>query len=72
VSGYDVCMDDSTHHREDGPPPSAPALPDIDSPPPEAVLEDVPSPEEIIERAESAEDIVKQQPDVDELLRRYG
>ena len=50
-----------------GPPP---ALPDIDSPPIEDVLEQVPSTEEIIEHAESAEEIVKQQPGVDELLHR--
>lgn len=47
-----------------------PKLPDIDSAPPEDVLEGVPPTEEIIEHAQSAEEIVQQQPAVDELLRR--
>lgn len=50
--------------------PASPKLPDVDSPPPEDVLEDVPSTEEIIEHAQSAEKIVEQQPSPDELLRR--
>jgi hypothetical protein len=50
--------------------PPAPALPDVDSPPAEDVLEGVPSTDEIIEHAQSAEEILKQQPGVDELLDR--
>ena len=50
--------------------PAGGILPDVDSPPPDEVIEDAPSTEEIIEQAESVEEIVKQQPDVDELLGR--
>jgi hypothetical protein len=61
-------------HSEPGPGPArtppAPALPEVDSPPPEDVLDGVPSTEEIIERAQSAEEIVEQQPSPEELLRR--
>jgi len=52
------------------PPPSK--LPDVDSPPPDQVLEEVASKEEIIEAAESADEILKHQPSVAELLRRGG
>jgi hypothetical protein len=48
--------------------PRAPKLPQIDSPPPEDVLESVPSPQEIIEEAQSVEEIVKQQPSPEDLL----
>jgi hypothetical protein len=63
-------MTDSHEQRDDATRFSPPPLPDVDSPPPEDVIEGVPSPEEIIKQAQSAEEIVRQQPDVDELLRR--
>lgn len=63
-------MSDSHERRDDAAGFVAPALPDVESPPPEEVIEGVPSTEEIIEHAESAEEILRQQPDVDELLRR--
>ncbi len=43
-------------------------LPDVDSPPPEEVLENLPSTQEIIEHADSAEQILEQQPSVEELV----
>jgi hypothetical protein len=49
---------------------AAPTLPDVESPPPEDVLDGVPSTEEIIEHAQSAEEIVQQQPSVVDVLRR--
>jgi hypothetical protein len=55
---------------KDPPNSAAPTLPDVDSPPPEDVLDGVPSTEEIIEHAQSAEEIVHQQPSVDDVLRR--
>jgi hypothetical protein len=64
-------MSDSDRHRQPDravPPPST--LPDVDSPPPDQVLEEVASKEEIIEAAQSADEILKQQPSVDELIRR--
>lgn len=50
--------------------PPAPALPDVDSPPPEDVLDGVPSTDEIIEAAEPATDIVEKQPSVEDVLER--
>jgi hypothetical protein len=63
-------MSNSDHPQPDRavPPPSK--RPDVDSPPPDQVLEEVASKEEIIEAAESADEIRKQQPSVDDLLRR--
>jgi hypothetical protein len=48
--------------------PPAPKLPEVESPPPEDVLDSVPSREEIVEQAESAEKIVEAQPSPEELL----
>ena len=45
-----------------------PALPEVDSPPAEDVLDGVPSKEEVVEDAHSADEIVAAQPTVDELL----
>ncbi len=45
-----------------------PSLPDVDSPPPEDVLDGVPSTEQVVADAQSADDIVADQPSVDELL----
>ena len=59
---------DAASGRRAGPTPAK--LPDVDSPPPEDILESVPSKEEIIEHAQSAEEIVEQQPSPDDLLRR--
>jgi hypothetical protein len=50
------------------PVPEVPPLPEVDSPPPEKILEDVPDPDEVIENAQSVEEILEQQPGVDELL----
>ncbi|MBV8955674.1 MAG: hypothetical protein JO179_16165 [Solirubrobacterales bacterium] len=47
---------------------ATPTLPDVDSPPPEDVLDGVPSTEQIIEAAEPADAIVEQQPSPEELL----
>jgi hypothetical protein len=58
------------NQRDHAPIRPAPALPDVDSPPPEEVLEAVPSTDEIIDTAQSAEEILEQQPGVDELVRR--
>lgn len=59
---------ESSTSKSDAVPPAT-KLPEIDSPPPEQVLEDVPSKEEIIEQAQSADEIVGQQPSPEELLR---
>jgi hypothetical protein len=59
------------HERPNDPLSStAPALPDVDSPPREDVLDGVPSTEEIIEHADSAEEILGQQPSVEDVLQR--
>lgn len=47
---------------------AASPLPDVDSPPPEEVLENLPSTKEIIEHADTAEQILEQQPSVEELV----
>jgi hypothetical protein len=54
------------------PPPASapPRLPDVQSPPPEDVLEGVPSTDEVIDDAQPASKVVEQQPDVDEILGR--
>ncbi len=70
--GYHRTMTGSDQQPEDPPGGAAPALPDVESPPPEDVLEGVPSTEEIIEHAQSAAEIVDQQPTVDDILRRRG
>jgi hypothetical protein len=48
--------------------PAAPKLPEVESPPPEDVLDDVPSTAEIVERAQSAGEVVEGQPSVAEIL----
>ena len=63
-------MPSSDDHKRDPLTPPAPTLPDVDSPPPEDVLDNVPSTEEIIERAEPAHEIVNQQPSVEDVLQR--
>jgi hypothetical protein len=50
--------------------PAAPKLPEVESPPPEDVLDGVPSKEEIVEQAETAEKIVEEQPSPEQLLGR--
>jgi hypothetical protein len=65
-------MTGSDHLSEHPPAPAAPALPDVESPPPEDVLDGVPSTEEIIGHAQSAEEIVHEQPSVEDVLRRRG
>ena len=47
-----------------------PALPDVDSPPVEDVLDSVPSTEEVVRDARSADEIVRGQPSVDDILGR--
>jgi hypothetical protein len=63
-------MSGSDQRPKDPPVPATPALPDVESPAPEEVLERMPSKEEIIEQTQSSEEIVHQQPSVDEVLRR--
>ncbi len=63
-------MSDSDPAVDPRVPASTPQLPDVDSPPPEDVLDGVPSTEEIIEQALPAEKIVEQQPSVEELVPR--
>jgi hypothetical protein len=65
-------MPEPTEQRDDPKVPSSPALPEVESPPAEDVIEDVASTEDIIEQAQSAEEIVRQQPDVDELLHGHS
>jgi hypothetical protein len=48
------------------PPPAK--LPEVESPPPEEVLDAVESKDDVIERAQAPEEIVGEQPSVDELL----
>jgi hypothetical protein len=70
VAGYPQSM--SASRRPDLPaaaPPATPQLPDIDSPPPEDVLNDVPSTAEIIGDAQTAAEIIGEQPGPEELLR---
>ncbi len=55
--------------RHDAPVPAPPVLPEVDSPPTEAVLEPVPSTQEIIENTQTAEEILQQQPGVNEVVR---
>jgi hypothetical protein len=50
--------------------PPAPALPALESPPLEDVLNGLPSKEQVIESAPSADEIVGEQPSVDQLLGR--
>lgn len=45
-----------------------PALPGVDSPPAEDVLDSAPSKEEVVDGAPSPEEIVRGQPSVDEIL----
>jgi hypothetical protein len=63
-------MMESDQRPEDPPSAPTPALPDVESPPPEDVLDGVPSTEAIIEHAQSADEIVRQQPSVEDVLRR--
>lgn len=63
-------MDDDEPDLSTPPPPEAPSLPGVRSPPPEEVLDSVPSKEEVIGGASTARDIVGEQPSVDELLGR--
>jgi hypothetical protein len=50
--------------------PPAPKLPDVESPPPEDVLDEVPPKEELVKRARPADEIIEEQPSVEELLDR--
>jgi len=61
-------MDESTHRRQPAVPPP-PALPDVDSPPTEEVLDSVPSREDVVDEARSVAEIVREQPTVDDILR---
>jgi hypothetical protein len=70
--GYTYTMSDSSQPPPNRAVPPPTKLRDVDSPPPDQVLEQVASKEEIIEDAQSADEILKQQPSVDELLRRDG
>ncbi|MGH2943212.1 MAG: hypothetical protein ACRDLN_10635 [Solirubrobacteraceae bacterium] len=50
--------------------PSAPALPTLEAPPLEQVIESLPSKEEVVENVRSVDEIVGEQPSVDQLLGR--
>jgi hypothetical protein len=52
--------------HDDAPP--APKLPEVESPPPEDVLDAVPTAGEIVEHAQSADEVVEGQPSVEEIL----
>jgi hypothetical protein len=52
--------------------PRAPKLPDVESPPPEEMLDGVPSPEEVVEQARTVDEVIDEQPSVDEILGRDG
>jgi hypothetical protein len=47
-----------------------PALPEVESPGREEVLESVPSKEDVVANAETAEEIVRRQPGVEDILGR--
>ena len=57
---------DAPRRRPGVPPPAR--LPEVDSPPPDDVLDGVPSKEEVVEDAQAADEIVSEQPSVAELL----
>ena len=61
-------MADSDDPSRDPDVPPSPKLPDIESPPPEDVLDKVPPKEELVKRARPADEIVEEQPSVEELL----
>lgn len=63
-------MADSDYPSRDPGVPPPPKLPDVESPPPEDVLDDVPPKEELVRRARLADEIVDEQPSVEELLDR--
>ena len=49
-------------------PPAPVSLPEVDSPPPEALLDELPSPEQVVSDAQSVDEVIAGQPSVDELL----
>ena len=61
-------MNDGDAQRGPAGVPPRPRLPDVDSPPPEDVLDAVPTTEDVVQDAQPAEEIVREQPSVDELL----
>jgi hypothetical protein len=63
-------MADPDHPSRDPDVPPLPKLPDVESPPPENVLDEVPPKEELVRRARPADEIVTEQPSVEELLDR--
>lgn len=50
--------------------PRPPKLPDVESPAPDDVLDDVPPREEVVEQAQPSDEIIAEQPSVDELIDR--
>jgi hypothetical protein len=67
VYGYTASMDESSPGRQPAVPPP-PALPDVDSPPTEEVLDSLPSREDVVDEARSVAEIVREQPSVDAIL----
>jgi len=63
-------MADSEDPSRDPAVTETPKLPEVDSPPPEDVLDEVPPKEELVKRARPADEIVEEQPSVEELLDR--
>jgi hypothetical protein len=68
VSGTPEAMSDTADPSDLRNSPTPPKLPDVESPPPEHVLDGVPSKEEVVEHAQPAEEVVDGQPSVDEIL----
>ena len=68
AAGYTDHMSDTPDGVKPPQVPSAPALPDVDSPPPEDVLDGAPSVGDIIGKARRSEEIIEEQPSRDDLV----
>lgn len=63
-------MSDRGEDPSQSPVPPPPKLPEVESVPPEEVLDSVPSPDEVLGGVQSPEEIIDDQPSVDEISRR--
>lgn len=63
-----VADQDHPSSRPEVPPPAK--LPDVESPEPHDVLDDVPPVEKIVEQAQPSDEIIAEQPGLDELIDR--
>ena len=68
TSGYDSSMDELPDASRQSAVPPPPALPDVDSPPAEEVLDTLPSRQDVVDEAPSVAEIVREQPSVDDIL----